>query len=610
MTALATEVRRRSIAGYRWLVMAGLAVSVGIYFGLHSLDLSEQTGLSVNDLSWWIAAFIAALLCWRTARKVPIAERTSWYLLGSACLLWFAGQTVWNYYEVLQGRLPAFPHWMQALFAAYDWTFVAGLLWFPRPSASKQITPRHLGNLLLIVCALSVALLILLFEPAMMPTRNLASNYVVASHCIGLATMFVTALYLLWSHRWEELHWPIVLLLTGAGLHTGTYITYIHDLMIGRYVAGSWINVSWLFVFGAYAAAAYERSWQIARLPVLRHESLGRRERVLEALVPALLIAMMLAVAWLYREWLTDRAATLALAPAVGFAVVLGLREAWIQRQEQGLLKSLSDVNTSMQQANAELQQSETRFRKLNAELEGRVAERTMELEEAYRELENFSYAVAHDLKAPLRAVDGFGSMLAHEYGDRLDNTGQHYLQRMRTSALKMSELIDDLLAYARVDRREFNLRKIPLQEMIRQVLQEQQDEIQQRKIEVTVDLPNVDVMADAAGLLMALRNLVQNAIKFSRQAQPPRVVINARDDGPNVLVSVRDNGIGFDMAYHERIFEMFQRLHRADEIPGTGIGLAIVRKAIERMGGAVWAESKPGDGATFFLRLAKPTIA
>jgi signal transduction histidine kinase len=482
---------------------------------------------------------------------------------------------------------------------------VAALLALPRPVESRSITPRHLGNLVLIVCSLSVALIVVILEPAMHPERKATSNAIIIFHCIGLASMFVTALYLLWSHRWQLLYWPLVLLLVGAGLHMGTYVTYIHDLMIGEYIAANWVNVSWLFVFGAYAAAAHERTWQMHRDAATRADSLRRRERILEALVPALLIVLMLGVAWLYREWLSTRSASLAMAPAIGFAVVLGLREAWIQRQEQRLMVALHDANASMQSANNELQQSEGRYRKLNADLESRVAERTMELEQAYRELENFSYAVAHDLKAPLRAVDGFGSMLAHEYADRLDNTGQHYVQRMRTSAIRMSELIDDLLAYARVDRREFNVRAVGLSMLVETVLQEQRDEIAKQRINLQVDVPNLTVLADQSGLHMSLRNLVQNAIKFSQQSSPPRIAIRAEPQGAYVIIRIQDNGIGFDMNYHDRIFEMFQRLHRADEIPGTGIGLAIVRKAMDRMGGKVWAESTPGEGATFFVRIA-----
>lgn len=606
MVEAAPTVRTHSRSTHRWPVLAGLAVVVGVYLGLRQLATTEYAGTALNDIAWWFASLTASLLCLRTSFHAPPDERSAWRLFALAIGLWCVGQTVWNYYEVWQGALPAFPHWMQIFFSAYDWVFVAALLMLPRPPESKKLTPRHMGNLLLIVCALSAALLMILMEPLLLPKRKTLSNFIIVTHSLGLSAMFVTALYLLWSHRWRALHWPIVLLLVGAGLHTATYVAYVHDLLTGAYIASNSMNVSWLFVFGAYGMAAYERVWQVANAATFHEESIGRRERVLEALIPALLIAAALGIAWRYSFWLSERVIASTMIPALGFAIVLGLREAWIQRQEQRLLRSLGDANASLQSINRDLQQSEMRYRTLNAELEGRVAARTAELEQAYRELENFSYAVAHDLKAPLRAVDGFGSMLATEYDGRLDETGRHYVRRMRDSALRMSALIDDLLAYARMDRRELDVRTLSLPTLVEKVIQEQADDIERHGVRLTSTIPAVQVRADEAGLLLALRNITQNAYKFSKESQPPRVAIRAELRNEDVVIAISDNGIGFDMTYHDRIFEMFQRLHRADEIPGTGIGLAIVRKAVERIGGKVWAESKPGEGATFYIQLLR----
>jgi signal transduction histidine kinase len=194
--------------------------------------------------------------------------------------------------------------------------------------------------------------------------------------------------------------------------------------------------------------------------------------------------------------------------------------------------------------------------------------------------------------------------LLAQEYGERLDDKGRNYVERMRRSVLTMDQLIDDLLAYARVERREFELRPINLPNLIDSVLAEQRDELEKSGTLLNKNMQPVDVEADLDGLRMVIRNLLQNAMKFSRQAKPPTIRIDAQISHNEVHLAIADNGIGFDMAYHDRIFEMFQRLHRADEIPGTGIGLAIVRKAMERMGGRVWATASPGAGATFHLQL------
>lgn len=237
-------------------------------------------------------------------------------------------------------------------------------------------------------------------------------------------------------------------------------------------------------------------------------------------------------------------------------------------------------------------------------ELEDRVRERTAQLEAANRELESFSYSVSHDLKAPLRGIDGFSRILEEDYRDRLDAEGRRFLQNIRRGTAQMNQLIEDLLAYSRMERRSLQGASLDLSAMVQDVLAERMAEIEQSGVLLRPQLPEVTVFADREGLLIVLRNLLENAIKFSRDAQSPTIDIGARSEGDKTVLWVRDNGIGFDMKFHDRIFDMFQRLQRAEDYPGTGIGLALVRKAMQRMDGRVWAESSPGAGATFFLEL------
>ena len=237
-------------------------------------------------------------------------------------------------------------------------------------------------------------------------------------------------------------------------------------------------------------------------------------------------------------------------------------------------------------------------------ELEDRVRERTAQLEAANRELESFSYSVSHDLKAPLRGIDGFSRILEEDYRDRLDAEGRRFLQNIRRGTAQMNQLIEDLLAYSRMERRSLQGASLDLSAMVQDVLAERMAEIEQSGVLLRPQLPEVTVFADREGLLIVLRNLLENAIKFSRDAQSPTIDIGARSEGGKTVLWVRDNGIGFDMKFHDRIFDMFQRLQRAEDYPGTGIGLALVRKAMQRMDGRVWAESSPGAGATFFLEL------
>jgi len=253
-----------------------------------------------------------------------------------------------------------------------------------------------------------------------------------------------------------------------------------------------------------------------------------------------------------------------------------------------------------------ERKRAEQEIRQLNKELEQRVRERTAKLEAINKDLETFAYSVAHDLKAPLRGIDGYSRLLEEAYEGRLDEEGRYFLQNIRKAAQQMDELINDLLAYSRLERRPSAPGKINPRTVFEALLAERADEIKARTIEVSIAVPFDGIVADSQGFVQAARNIVDNAFKFTQGVEKPVIGIVGRESESAWTFAVRDNGVGFDMQYHERVFEIFQRLHRAEEFPGTGIGLAIVRKAMERMGGRVWAEARPGQGATFFLEIPK----
>jgi signal transduction histidine kinase len=255
---------------------------------------------------------------------------------------------------------------------------------------------------------------------------------------------------------------------------------------------------------------------------------------------------------------------------------------------------SVNDVTARM---TAELQ-----LQQLNAELEQRVAQRTGELQAKTRELEGFCYSVSHDLKAPLRGIDGYSRLLADEYGDKLDADARLFIANVRKGTTQMNDLIEDLLAYSQQDRRTFVSAVVRLRPFI-------DDQIARRAADLTgvrlnVAVEDVRVRVDREGLAMAVRNLIDNAIKFSSRSNPALIDIHSLSYADRCVLTVQDNGTGFEMRHYAKVFELFQRLHRAEDYPGTGVGLAMVRKAMERMGGRVWAESEPGQGAAFHLEL------
>jgi PAS domain S-box-containing protein len=250
-----------------------------------------------------------------------------------------------------------------------------------------------------------------------------------------------------------------------------------------------------------------------------------------------------------------------------------------------------------------EKKQAEEEIRTLNKELEQRVKERTINLEALNKELASFAYSISHDFRAPLRALDAFSANLNDKYGDQLDEQGRHFLNRIRNNALYMSDLIDDLLKLSRITRAEVNPQEVDISRLAGERIQLLQEAEPERRIEVKI-AAGLSAQGDRALLHAALQNLLENAWKFSAKEEQAEIEVgHTTIDGEEVFF-VRDNGVGFNMAYADKLFGTFQRLHGADEFPGTGIGLATVQRIINRHGGKIWAESEVGEGATFFFTL------
>lgn len=284
-----------------------------------------------------------------------------------------------------------------------------------------------------------------------------------------------------------------------------------------------------------------------------------------------------------------------------GSLVIVSSRWA-VQRGDDGQPVAILETNNDI----TEQKRAEDDIRKLNEELEMRVIKRTNELGEVNKELEAFAYSVSHDLRAPLRHLAGYAELLQKSASSNLDEKSTRYVAMILESAKRMGDLIDDLLAFSRTSRAEIKKSRVSLEELVDEVLGDVKRDANGREILWNVgELP--DVYGDRSMLRLALVNVISNAVKFTRQRERAEIEIARIDEGNDVAIFVRDNWVGFDMKYAHKLFGVFQRLHRAEEFEGTGIGLAHVQRIIYRHGGKVWAESAPDEGTTIYFTLPRP---
>jgi len=297
---------------------------------------------------------------------------------------------------------------------------------------------------------------------------------------------------------------------------------------------------------------------------------------------------------------------------------LLSIYEAAVQRNEElgnardelaklneQLEAKVSERTASLAAENAQRTRAEAEVRKLNEDLEQRVRQRTAELEAANKELESFCYSVSHDLRAPLRGIGACSTDLVKEYGPQLPPDGQLLLEYVVSNARRMTQLIDDLLRLSQLGRQRLSKQPVSISNLVGTVFTELRPEQAGRQIQLQVgNLP--DCVADASLLKQVFVNLLSNAFKFTRHRPDALVEVGCRHTNNERIYFVRDNGAGFEMRYANRLFGVFQRLHSEREFEGTGVGLLIVQRIIQRHGGRVWAEAEVDKGATFYFTLSE----
>lgn len=464
--------------------------------------------------------------------------------------------------------------------AAIFFLFNLYLFWRSRQSLYAALALACLGMLLYIPCN------ILLYTTTV-PTVYLS---IVRVQMYGTALFFISIIAIYVSYLQFPTHWPIYVYAAVFSVFLAIrtmdpMVMYSefegllpYTLLWGEQI---WLPVTsssllgWMYVLTIFSTYAV-----IATIAIIQFRRGFRGKSTLALFALALLFLM-----------------------TVHDAVVYGMGLRWLFLAELGFIILISVLELAVAEDLLRVNLLAEKNRQLTEELEQRVVERTAQLEAANKELEAFSYSVSHDLRAPLRAMMGFAKILEDDFAEDIDPLARGFLRKIIASGYKMNELINDLLDFSRLGRESLQVQRCDLNEIVWDVVDSLSHETARRRIEwVLAELPFANV--DAALIRQVFANLIGNAVKYTNKRQEARIEIGSfLSDGVDVYF-VRDNGVGFDMQYADKLFGVFQRLHRDEDFEGTGIGLATVQRIIQRHSGRIWVEAEVDKGATFFFTL------
>jgi signal transduction histidine kinase len=580
MTLMASEPAGQDTqaeAGPRPAVLTALGALVLVYSIVTYGGLLDGIALIWwSDLTWTMISLAAGLKSLHTAaRQRKPNQRRAWIAFGVAALLWCAGMIVWDYLELVRSVVTPYPSLADYFYLALAPAFVVGIFFYREGTPSRYVTLVQVGNMGIIVCTVIIVTSIILYPQVQASDQPRAYLYFAGAYAVVFMSAFLFALFSYWFYRWNRNREVFLVLLGALFLHASADILYTFELMGKSYGAANYLNVVWVVAFALQYWAATKQDALDCEHGDEHAENETALQR-LEGIAPSLSMIAIVGTLWAFGEHVSHSFLTFLLVVSLVLTLFLVVQE-W----------SLSQALTSAR-----------------SNLEEKVRQRTKQLALANRELEAYSYSIAHDLRAPLRAVTSFSQVLLEDAADRLTDEEKHSLNRIAHAGNYMAQLIDEILELARVSRIDMKLVPVDLSAISRNILRRLCEADPHREVEWSVQ-EGLLVRGDERLLWLAMQNLLGNAIKYTARKTPARITVGARTADGETIYYVRDNGAGFDMQYADKLFKPFHRLHGQKEFPGSGVGLASVSRIIERHGGHVWGEGAPDQGATFCFTLA-----
>lgn len=614
-TAAEGDERTRGRRLELWILYLALgALALGVYFFLSG---SSQDTLYNAIAASSVVAVLVGVRRYAPARKLP------WYLFAAGSLSFAVGEVLFWIYEDVLGRVP-FPSAADAFFLL-GYPFFAGALLLLLRSRAPGRDWSSLIDASIITTSAAVVVWVFLMQPYFGDeSLSLVERLLSCAYPLGDLLLLAVAVRLavapgVWTFAYR-------LLWASLAFRLLADIVFADAVLNGTYTSGDPVDAGWLLAYLLIGAAALHPSMRTVSVAAPGPNA-GLTIQRLALLASASLMAPGMMVAQLA---MGDRVDPVIVAGSVILFLLVVVRmagmirereraEAEVRRLNDSLERRVAERTVQLEATLAERERAEMALRAAHDQLEARVAERTAELARANRDLErsngelqDFASVASHDLQEPLRKIQAFGDRLKARHGDELGPKGQDYLERMQAAAGRMQTLINDLLSFSRVTTRARPFVPVDVGGVVGEVLSDLETRIEQTGGRVEIgDLPTID--ADPMQMRQLMQNLIGNALKFHREGEPPVVTIRGRvlENGDAegweeamCEITVEDNGIGFDQKYADRIFTVFQRLHGRGQYEGTGVGLAICRKIVERHNGKLAARSVPGEGTLFTMTL------